>query len=65
MSVHAVQRLQALSRWTDPRSADEVEEVVDALTRGDLAVVGQITESSNIALLCEVEGDGDDRRRGG
>ncbi|MEO7234678.1 MAG: SCO1664 family protein [Lapillicoccus sp.] len=40
-----------------PRSATEVDVVVDALTRGDLTVVGQITESSNIALLCEVEGE--------
>ena len=39
-----------------PRSATEVDVVVDALTRGDLTVVGQITESSNIALLCAVEG---------
>ena len=30
--------------------------VVEALTHGDLDVVGQITDSSNIALLCEVEG---------
>ena len=30
--------------------------VVEALTHGDLDVVGQITESSNIALLCEVTG---------
>jgi uncharacterized repeat protein (TIGR03843 family) len=40
-----------------PRSATEVDVVVDALTRGDLTVVGQITESSNIALLCAVEGE--------
>jgi uncharacterized repeat protein (TIGR03843 family) len=39
-----------------PRSAAEVEVVADALAGGDLAVVGQVTESSNIALLCEVEG---------
>ena len=35
-----------------PRSAAEVELVVEALTHGDLEVVGQITDSSNIALLC-------------
>jgi len=40
-----------------PRSAAEVELVVEALTHGDLEVVGQITESSNVALLCEVQGD--------
>ncbi|HEY7988748.1 MAG TPA: hypothetical protein VIE19_05965, partial [Lapillicoccus sp.] len=40
-----------------PRSAAEVELVVEALTHGDLEVVGQITDSSNIALLCEVQGD--------
>ena len=39
-----------------PRSAAEVEVVVEALIRGDLEVVGQITDSSNIALLCEVQG---------
>src|SRR4029450_12744165 len=39
-----------------PRSAAEVEVVVEALTHGDLEVVGQITDSSNIALLCEVQG---------
>lgn len=39
-----------------PRSAAEVELVVEALTHGDLDVVGQITDSSNIALLCEVTG---------
>src|SRR5436190_20598701 len=39
-----------------PRSAAEVETVVYALTGGDLEVVGQITDSSNIALLCEVTG---------
>lgn len=39
-----------------PRSAAEVEAVVEALTGGDLEVVGQITDSSNIALLCEVQG---------
>lgn len=39
-----------------PHTAAEVEVVVDALTRGELTVVGQITDSSNIALLCEVEG---------
>ncbi|MDQ2781305.1 MAG: SCO1664 family protein [Actinomycetota bacterium] len=40
-----------------PRSVTEVGVVVDALTLGDLEVVGQITESSNVALLCEVTGD--------
>ena len=39
-----------------PHTATEVEVVVEALTRGDLTVVGQITDSSNIALLCQVEG---------
>jgi uncharacterized repeat protein (TIGR03843 family) len=39
-----------------PRSAAEVEVVVEGLTHGDLEVVGQITDSSNIALLCEVKG---------
>jgi uncharacterized repeat protein (TIGR03843 family) len=39
-----------------PRSAAEVEAVVEALTGGDLEIVGQITDSSNIALLCEVQG---------
>jgi uncharacterized repeat protein (TIGR03843 family) len=39
-----------------PRSAAEVAVVVDALHQGDLAVVGQVTESSNVALLCAVEG---------
>ncbi len=39
-----------------PRSADEVGVVVDALTRGELAVVGRITDASNVALLCEVTG---------
>ena len=49
-------------RMDGPRSAAEVELVVEALTHGDLDVVGQITDSSNIALLCEVPGRG---RRGG
>ena len=39
-----------------PRSATEVQVVVDALSEGDLEGVGQITDSSNIALLCEVRG---------
>ena len=46
-----------------PRSAAEVELVVEALTHGDLEVVGQITDSSNIALLCEVQGTPLPRRR--
>ena len=39
-----------------PGSAAEVQAVVEALTGGDFEVVGQITDSSNIALLCEVQG---------
>ena len=31
--------------------------MVEALTHGELEVVGRITDSSNIALLCEVQGD--------
>lgn len=37
-----------------PRSADEVGVVVDALRGGELKLVGQITDASNLALLCEV-----------
>lgn len=37
-----------------PRTPDDVEVVVGALTAGDLSLVGQITESSNVALLCDV-----------
>lgn len=40
-----------------PRSATEVEVVVEALSAGELNVVGQVTDSSNIALLCQVDGD--------
>jgi uncharacterized repeat protein (TIGR03843 family) len=40
-----------------PRSPADVAVVLTALTRGDLEVVGQIAESSNIALLCEVQGE--------
>ena len=39
-----------------PASADQVEAVVEALLTGTLEVVGQITDSSNVALLCEVTG---------
>ena len=39
-----------------PRSAEEVGIVVESLTRGELSVVGQIADASNVALLCEVEG---------
>ena len=37
-----------------PRTPDDVEVVVGALSAGDLSLVGEITESSNVALLCDV-----------
>jgi len=37
-----------------PRTADDVGVVVDALVNGELNLIGQITEASNVALLCEV-----------
>jgi len=37
-----------------PSSADEVGVVVKALQDGELKLVGQVTDASNVALLCEV-----------
>jgi len=37
-----------------PSSADEVAVVADALQCAELRLVGQITDASNLALLCEV-----------
>ena len=42
-----------------PHTPDEVESVLAALRTGGLEVVGQITDSSNVALLVQV-GDADD-----
>lgn len=39
-----------------PASLAEVEVVAAALAAGDLEVVGQVVDSSNVALLCEVTG---------
>ncbi len=39
-----------------PRSATDVDAAVDALQAGDLHLVGQLSDASNVALLCEVRG---------
>ena len=52
----ALQRLQALTHGR-PTVGRRGRAVVEALTRGDLEVVGQMADSSNLALLCEVQGD--------